>query len=123
MLASVLVSLVACENTETKQKIVVAPMNLNGQIEFSKMALAQRLDVPPDSVKVSSARQVTWRSGALGCPEPGMTYTDALVPGSVIYLQVNNMIHAYHAKFAGEPFYCPRERVEAPAHEEGADNT
>ena len=123
ILASVLVSLVACENTETKQKIVVAPMNLNGQIEFSKMALAQRLDVPPDSVKVSSARQVTWRSGALGCPEPGMNYTEALVPGSVIYLQVDNMIHAYHAKFAGEPFYCPRERVEAPALEEGADNT
>ncbi len=123
MLASVLVSLVACENTETKQKIVVAPMNLNGQIEFSKMALAQRLDVPPDSVKVSSARQVTWRSGALGCPEPGMNYTEALVPGSVIYLQVDNMIHAYHAKFAGEPFYCPRERVESPASEEGVDNT
>ena len=123
MLASVLVSLVACENTETEQKIVVAPMNLNGQIEFSKMALAQRLDVPPDSVKVSSARQVTWRSGALGCPEPGMIYTDALVPGSVIYLQVDNMVHAYHAKFAGEPFYCPRERVEAPAPEEGVDNT
>ena len=123
ILASVLVSLVACENTETKQKIVVAPMNLNGQIEFSKMALAQRLDVPPDSVKVSSARQVTWRSGALGCPEPGMNYTEALVPGSVIYLQVDNMIHAYHAKFAGEPFYCPRERVEAPAPEEGIDNT
>ena len=123
ILASVLVSLVACENTETKQKIVVAPMNLNGQIEFSKMALAQRLDVPPDSVKVSSARQVTWRSGALGCPEPGMNYTEALVPGSVIYLQVDNMIHAYHAKFAGEPFYCPRERVESPASEEGVDNT
>jgi hypothetical protein len=140
ILASVLVSLVACKNTEeqqlpepsqtgsgqtteTEQKTVAAPMNLKGQIEFSKKDLAQRLDVPPDSVKVSSARQVTWRSGALGCPEPGMNYTEALVPGSVIYLQVDNMFHAYHAKFGGEPFYCPRERVESPVLEEGADNT
>jgi hypothetical protein len=140
ILASVLVSLVACKNTEeqqlpgpsqtgsgqtteTEQKTVAAPMNLKGQIEFSKKDLAQRLDVPPDSVKVSSARQVTWRSGALGCPEPGMNYTEALVPGSVIYLQVDNMLYAYHAKFAGEPFYCPRERVESPVLEEGADNT
>ena len=98
-------------------------MNLNGQIEFSKKALAQRLGVAPDTVKVSSAGQVTWRSGALGCPEPGMTYTDALVPGSVIYLQADKTFHVYHAKFAGEPFYCPWERVEAPVLEEGADNT
>ena len=52
-----------------------------------------------------------------------MNYTEALVPGSVIYLQVDNMIHAYHARFAGEPFYCPRERVEQPALEEGLDLT
>jgi hypothetical protein len=140
MWAGVLVSLVACKNTEelqlpelsqtasgqttkTEQKIVAVPMNLKGQIEFSKKDLAQRLDVPPDAVKVSSASQVTWRSGALGCPEPDMTYTDALVPGAVIYLQVDNMFYAYHAKFAGEPFYCPRERVEAPAPHEGAENT
>lgn len=98
-------------------------MNLKGQIEFSKKDLAQRLDIPPDSVVLSGARQVTWRSGALGCPKPGMNYTQALVPGSVIYLQVDNMTHAYHAKIAGEPFYCPRERVESPAPEGDGDLT
>ena len=105
------------------QASVPAPMNMNGQIAFAKKDLAKRLDVNLDSVKLSSAKAVTWRSGALGCPEPGKMYTEALVPGAVIYLQVNNMIHAYHAKFAGEPFYCPRERVESPALEEGADQT
>ena len=109
--------------TESKLEKVQAPMNLKGQTEFSKKDLALRLDVPPDSIVLSGASQVTWRSGALGCPEPGMNYTEALVPGSVIYLQVDNMIHAYHARFAGEPFYCPRERVEQPALEEGLDLT
>jgi hypothetical protein len=98
-------------------------MNLKGQIEFSKKDLAQRLDVPLESIVLSGASQVTWRSGALGCPEPGMNYTEALVPGSVIYLQVDNVIHAYHAKFAEKPFYCPRERVEPPVLGEGEDPT
>jgi len=109
--------------TETDQIEVPVPMNLSGQIEYSKKDLAQRLDVPPESVAVSGARQVTWRSGAMGCPEPGMSYTEALVPGSVIYLQVDNMTHAYHAKFASKPFYCPRERVEQPVLEQGPGET
>ena len=108
---------------EAERKKVVPPMNLTGQIEFSKKDLAKRLDVSPESVVLSSARQVTWRSGALGCPQPGMNYTDALVPGAVIYLQAGKSIHAYHAKFAGEPFYCPRERVEQPVADEGMDPT
>ncbi|MBT8131238.1 MAG: hypothetical protein KJO35_03135 [Gammaproteobacteria bacterium] len=108
---------------EAKQNMVALPMNLNRQVIHARNDLAQRLGVAVESVVLSGARQVTWRSGALGCPEPGMNYTDALVPGSVIYLKVDNVIHAYHAKFAGQPFYCPRERVESPAPDSGDDLT
>ena len=111
----------SCANADEEAPPV--PMNLQGQVEFAKKDLAQRLDVGVDSVELSGARYVTWRSGALGCPLLGMNYTQALVPGSVIYLKANDTLHAYHAKFAGEPFYCPKERVESPALEEGVDNT
>jgi hypothetical protein len=111
------------QEKSTEMKEVPTPMNLNGQIAFAKNDLAERKGIDLKSVKVSSAEAVTWRSGALGCPEPGKMYTEALVPGSVIYLQVDNMFYAYHAKFAGEPFYCPRERVESPVLEEGTDHT
>jgi hypothetical protein len=107
----------------TEMNEVPIPMNLNGQIAFAKNDLAERMGIDLESVKLSSAEAVTWRSGALGCPEPGKMYTEALVPGSVIYLQADNMVYAYHAKFAGEPFYCPRERVESPVLEDGADHT
>jgi hypothetical protein len=140
ILLGLMVSLAACKGTEDPQpaeaslapseqaseperEAVPIPMNLNGQIAASKKDLAQRLDVPPESVVLSGAQQVTWRSSALGCPKPGMNYTEALVRGSVIYLQVDNVIHAYHAKFAGKPFYCPRERVEPPAHRDEGDLT
>ncbi len=112
------------ELTDPPEQIdVPLPMNLNGQIAFAKKKLAQRLGIEPGSVKLAGAEAVTWRSGALGCPAPGMAYTEALVPGSAIFLQVGNVTHAYHAKFAGEPFYCPRERVESPVLEEGVDHT
>jgi hypothetical protein len=130
LMLSLVASLVSCNATEDSQPADVSqtsneqavdreevptPMNLDGQIALAMKDLAERLGVPVNSVMLSGANPVTWRSGALGCPEPGMNYTDALVPGSVIYLKVGNVIHAYHAKFAGKPFYCPRERVESPA--------
>ena len=122
LLLGSLTMITSCDNTPENTQ-VATPMNLNGQVEYAMKDLAQRLDVPLDSVAVSGARQVTWRSGALGCPEPGMNYTEALVPGSVIYLQADNVIHAYHAKIGGEPFYCPRERVEQPVLDDSLDQT
>jgi len=98
-------------------------MNLHEQIEFSKKALAQRLDIEPKSITLSEAREVTWRSGALGCPEPGMNYTQALVPGALIFLRAGNEIHRYHAKISAKPFYCPRQRAEQPLSGQGADMT
>jgi hypothetical protein len=33
------------------------------------------------AIELSSAKYVTWSDGALGCPKPGMMYTQALVSG------------------------------------------
>jgi len=108
----------------TREKEISAePMDHKAQIEFSRKDLAQRLGVELDSVTFSGARPVDWRSGALGCPEPGMNYTQALVPGVLIYLRVGNEAHGYHAKRGGQPFYCPRERAEKPVYGQGVDVT
>ena len=48
--------------------------------------LARRLGVDPDDLEVISAEEVTWPDGSLGCPEPGMSYTQALVDGSKVVL-------------------------------------
>ena len=114
------------EETQTVRPgkvISTAPMSLSEQIQFAENELKQRLGIAPESITLSEARQVNWRSGALGCPVPGMNYTQALVPGSLIYLKVGNEIHAYHAKHGGKPFYCPRDRTEQPVFGQGADRT
>ena len=44
--------------------------------------LAQRQGVYGSAIMVVSTDEVTWRDfGSMGCPEPGMNYTEALVPG------------------------------------------
>ena len=99
------------------------PISLSEQIQFAENELAQRLGIEPESITLSEASQVNWRSGALGCPKPGMSYTQALVPGSLIFLKVGDEIHAYHAKHGGKPFYCPGNRAEQPVFNQGADMT
>lgn len=92
-----------------------APLSLDDQIALAREDLAQQRGSDLGSIILVAARHVTWRSGALGCPGPGMSYTQALVPGVLIILQSGNENFSYHAENAGVPFYCPKERIEVPA--------
>jgi hypothetical protein len=50
--------------------------------------LGAELARPPSEVRIERVEPVTWRDGSLGCPEPGMFYTQALVPGFRVILAV-----------------------------------
>jgi len=100
---------------------VLNKMSPKEQINFSKQDLASRLGLEVDAIKVSGAAPVNWRSGALGCPKPGVSYIDVLVPGIRIIFRVGNEIYRYHAIPNGQPFYCPNDRAESPAAGPGAD--
>lgn len=62
--------------------------------------------VPAEDVEVVSAEEVTWRDGALGCPEPGMSYTQALVEGFRIVVEVDGERIHYHADEPQDIFRC-----------------
>jgi hypothetical protein len=63
-----------------------------------------------DPVRVVLAEAVTWPDGAVGCPQPGMTYTMALVPGYRVVFAVGagaaERRYAYHAGRNGPLAYC-----------------
>lgn len=103
------------------KSVVLNNMSPKEQIEYSKQDLATRLGLEVEAIKISGATAVNWRSGALGCPKPGVNYMDVLVPGVRIILRVDNAIYRYHAIPKGQPFYCPKERAEPPAVSPGAD--
>jgi len=96
-------------------------MNKKEQIDFSLQDLATRLGLEVDAIKISGVTPVNWRSGALGCPKPGMSYTEALVAGVWINLRVDNTVYRYHAAANGQPFYCPDDMAEPPSTAPGAD--
>ncbi len=89
----------------------------NAPDEMIKAALedaANRSTTAPADIKVISEEAVTWPDGSLGCPQPGMMYTQALVAGYRIVLQAGAQTLNYHAMSRGKPVFCPASRVVPP---------
>lgn len=79
--------------------------------------LAERSETDPGDVTITSLEQVTWRDGSLGCPQPGMAYSQALVDGQRLVLAVASdptQSFDYHAGPRGAFSYCesPQPPVE-----------
>jgi L-amino acid N-acyltransferase YncA len=70
--------------------------------------LAQRLGVDRRAVTVVRDEEVTWPDGSIGCPQPGMSYTQALVEGRLIILEAGGENYEYHAGRSGKPFLCDK---------------
>ncbi len=87
------------------------PAGLHEAIAEARADLAARLGMADTEIRLLDAVWVTWGNGALGCPEPGGLYTQALVPGYRIRLIAADRIHHYHGARDRPPFWCPPERV------------
>jgi hypothetical protein len=58
------------------------PAQLPGSlVELLLADAAQRTGLDLDALTVRESWRVTWNDGSLGCPQPGMNYTQALVQG------------------------------------------
>jgi len=75
---------------------------------------AQRTSVRLAEITVLSAERVTWSDGSLGCPQPGMNYTQALVPGYRILVQAGGQVLRYHAGTRGNAQFCPEGQAADP---------
>lgn len=69
-------------------------------------SLADDQGVGPDAVEIIVVEEVTWSDGSIGCPEPGQSYTQALVDGSRVVLAVDGEEFHYHSGADGDLFYC-----------------
>lgn len=68
--------------------------------------LVDTADVSAQDVEVLQAEAVTWSDGSLGCPQPGMFYTQMLVSGYRVVLSVDGKEYDYHASDDGQFFLC-----------------
>ncbi|WP_157630890.1 hypothetical protein [Kribbella catacumbae] len=87
-------------------KPATPPTPSSDPVEQAKADLANRLGVDPAQVTLVSSTEVTWPDGSLGCPKPGMHYTQALVPGGRIVLEANGTRYNYHYGDRQAPFLC-----------------
>jgi hypothetical protein len=71
---------------------------------------SQRTGVAEDALDVVSASHGTWRDGSLGCPEPGMSYTQALVPGWQVIIAAGDQRLDYRLSERGFFVFCPPGR-------------
>jgi hypothetical protein len=83
-------------------------------VRASRADAARRTGVAAESLALISAEGVTWSDGSLGCPQPGMMYTQALVPGYRIRLRGPTGEMDYHASARGALVLCPAGRAVDP---------
>jgi hypothetical protein len=75
-------------------------------VEFAIADAAERFGVAESEVAVAGALRVVWSDGSLGCPEDGMMYTQALIDGYLLTLEVNGERFDYHGANGQPPFLC-----------------
>ena len=94
------------------------PADMRSIVDAATRDTAARLNIDPGAVEVVSTQQVTWPDGSLGCPVPGMQYTQALVPGYRVILRAGGQAFDYHAAANGHLVLCPAERAIDPILDE-----
>lgn len=80
---------------------------------------ALRTGLDPSAIAVLRSEEVEWSDGSLGCPEPGMYYTQALVPGWLVQLDAGGQVLEYHADRSGSRLVaCDQPEAPLPPAEE-----
>ena len=72
--------------SETPPPVSDVPQSLLDQMLDEASSLSS---VPVDQLTIERAEAVTWNDGSLGCPEPGMMYTQALVDGYWVVIRAS----------------------------------
>jgi len=80
---------------------------------------AKRFNVAESAVVLTSAEQVTWPDGSLGCPEPGRMYTQMLVEGFRVSAKTTEGELLYHTDSRGNVANC----ASGKPHQRPVDST
>lgn len=97
------------------------PGAVTGEVPDDVMAAifdhaAETTGRPAGRFTVAQAEAVVWSDGSLGCPQPGVVYTQALVDGYLVVLEGEEVRLEYHASQDGGFVLCSplRDRTVAP---------
>ncbi len=80
--------------------------NLARLVQQAKNDLATRLGIPSEQIELVEYKSVVWPDGSLGCPTPGMAYTQVMVDGFLIRFLAQGKLFNYHGGGQRPPFLC-----------------
>jgi hypothetical protein len=83
-----------------------APADLDEFTDLAVQDAAAEFGVTEEEIEVVRAEEVEWSDGARGCPEEGEMYTQAIVPGYLVILEIDGEEHHYHGGEGERPFRC-----------------
>ncbi len=75
-------------------------------VRLAQEDLAKRLSVPAEQIELVEVRNVVWPDKGLGCPQPGMAYTQVQVDGQLIRFRAGGRLYEYHSGGNRPPFLC-----------------
>ncbi len=79
-------------------------------VALAVKTLAKELGCAPDQVVVDEATSVTWRTSALGCPQPDMMYMQVLTPGFRVRLRYAGQEYVVHTDSGRRAVRCAGSR-------------
>lgn len=98
------------ESSSMKQKPQPEPDDPPSQALVAKARadLQRRLSVEADEIELLEFKAVIWPDSSLGCPRPGMNYTQVQRDGVLIRFTAQGRTFAYHGGSGRDPFLCDR---------------
>lgn len=91
-----------------------AGYTLDRAVAAARADAAERTGLTPAALELVSADRVTWSDSSLGCPQPDVMYTQALVPGYRVRLRGPVGELDYHASARGALVLCPAGQAVDP---------
>jgi len=79
-------------------------------VALAVTTLATELGCAPDQIVVAEAASVTWRTSALGCPQPDMMYMQVLTPGYRVRLRYAGQEYVVHTDSGRRAVRCAGSR-------------
>ena len=67
----------------------------------ARRELGARLGVAPEDLVLVHSLSLQFNDGGMGCPEPGFSYTMAIIPGYVLLYEVNGTRYPFHVSTDG----------------------
>jgi len=80
-------------------------------VQQAKEMLAQKLGNPIEQIVFFDILAVEWPNSSLGCPRPGIFYTEVITPGYKIQLESKGFVYTVHSDLTDQVVLC---NVEEP---------